>query len=39
MQLQMILSVSGVKSYPAALAIPVKNHLKSYLYMGAEKRV
>ena len=35
----MILDVSGVKSYPVALVIPVKNHPKSYLSMGAEKRV
>lgn len=27
------------KNYPVALVIPVKNHLKSYLSMGAEKRV
>lgn len=39
MQPQMILDVSGVKSYPVALVIPVRNHLKSSLYMGAEKRV
>jgi len=39
MQLQMILSVSGKKSYQAALVIPVKNHLKSYLSMMANKRV
>ena len=38
-QLQMILDVSGVRSYPAALVIPVKNHPKSYLSMSANKRV
>ena len=37
MQPQMILDVSGVKSYPAALVIPVKNHLKNYLYMTTKE--
>ena len=39
MQPQKILLVYGEKSYPVALVIPVKNHLKSYLSMGAEKKV
>lgn len=38
MQPQMILDVSGVKSYPVALVTPVKNHLKNYLYMGKIKK-